>query len=77
MPADSYEELQNRLEAYFADQEDAEAVTALREELKAGTLVEVAVKELKVERNIRLIYPSRRQLSHAAKAFLDVVKSAG
>ncbi len=42
-------------------------------ELAAGTLVEVPVKELKVERKIRLIHPSRRQLSHAARAFLGVV----
>lgn len=43
-------------------------------EMEAGTLVEVPIKELKVERPIRLIYPSRRQLSHAARAFLNVVK---
>ena len=49
----------------------------VREELQTGTLVEVGIKELKVERKIRLIYPNRRQLSHAAKAFLDLVKSAG
>ena len=49
----------------------------VREELENGTLVEVPIKELKVERKIRLIHPSRRQLSHAAKAFLEVVKSAG
>ncbi len=42
-------------------------------ELEAGTLIEVPIKELKVERKIRLIYPSRRQLSHAAQAFLEVV----
>jgi hypothetical protein len=27
-----------------------------------------------VERKIRLIYPTRRVLSHAARAFLDVVR---
>ena len=43
-------------------------------ELGAGTLMEVPVKELKVERKIRLIYSGRRQLSHAARAFLEVVK---
>ena len=36
-------------------------------------LCEVKVKELHVERKIRLVYPTRRALSHAAKAFLDVV----
>ena len=35
----------------------------------------VKVKELQVERKIRLVYPSRRALSHAARAFLDVVKA--
>ena len=45
-------------------------------ELESGILVEVPVKELKVERKIRLVHPSRRQLSHAARAFLEVVKSA-
>jgi DNA-binding transcriptional LysR family regulator len=43
-------------------------------ELESGILVEVPVKELKVERKIRLVHPSRRQLSHAARAFLEVVK---
>jgi hypothetical protein len=33
----------------------------------------VRVKEIHVERKIRLIYPTRRGLSHAAKAFLEVV----
>jgi DNA-binding transcriptional LysR family regulator len=28
-----------------------------------------------VERKIRLVYPSRRALSHAARAFLEVVKA--
>ena len=46
----------------------------VQEELVAGTLVEVRIQELKVERKIRLIYPARRQLSHAARAFLEVVK---
>ena len=40
-----------------------------------GALCEVKVKELQVERKIRLVYPSRRALSHAARAFLDVVKA--
>jgi DNA-binding transcriptional LysR family regulator len=43
-------------------------------ELESGILVEVPVKELRVERKIRLVHPSRRQLSHAARAFLEVVK---
>jgi DNA-binding transcriptional LysR family regulator len=38
-----------------------------------GTLKEVRVEELSMERKIRLIYPARRVLSHAAKAFLEIV----
>jgi len=41
------------------------------EEIAQGTLKEVRVKELQVERKIHLVYPSHRTLSHAAKAFLD------
>ena len=44
-------------------------------ELEQKSLREVKVRELHVERKIRLVYPSRRALSHAAKAFLEVVKS--
>jgi DNA-binding transcriptional LysR family regulator len=43
-------------------------------EIEQGVLREVQVRELSVERHIRLVYPVRRALSHAAKAFLDVVK---
>jgi DNA-binding transcriptional LysR family regulator len=43
------------------------------QEIEQGLLCEVKVKELHVERKIRLIYPTRRALSHAAKAFLEVV----
>jgi hypothetical protein len=34
------------------------------------------VKELAVERKIRLVYPAKRSLSHAAKAFLELVVGA-
>jgi DNA-binding transcriptional LysR family regulator len=44
-------------------------------DLDQRKLCEVRVKELQVERKIRLVYPSRRALSHAARAFLEVVKS--
>ena len=47
----------------------------VEQELEQKTLREVQVEELHVERKIRLVYPGRRALSHAAKAFLDVVKS--
>ncbi len=42
-------------------------------EIASGALCEVRVKELNVERKIRLVYPARRALSHAAKAFLELV----
>ena len=38
-----------------------------------GLLREVKVREMSMERKIRLVYPARRALSHAAQAFLDVV----
>jgi hypothetical protein len=34
------------------------------------------VKEMHVERKIRLVYPTRRALSHAARAFLEIVKGS-
>ena len=43
-------------------------------EIEAGLLREIPVKELNVERKIRLVYPMRRTLSHAAKAFLELVE---
>jgi DNA-binding transcriptional LysR family regulator len=45
----------------------------VREELTNKTLCEVRVKELHVQRLVRLLYARDRTLSHAAKAFLDVV----
>ena len=44
-------------------------------EIEQGLLAEVKVRELHVERKIRLVYPTRRALSHAAKAFLEVIKT--
>ncbi len=46
-------------------------------ELEQGTLREVRVDELHVARKIRLVYPARRALSHAARAFLDLVGRDG
>jgi DNA-binding transcriptional LysR family regulator len=46
----------------------------VEQEIEQGLLREVQVKELHVERKIRLVYPTRRVLSHAARAFLEVVK---
>lgn len=45
----------------------------VEQEIAQGLLSEVRVKEMHVERKIRLIYPTKRALSHAAKAFLKVV----
>ncbi|HEY2902175.1 MAG TPA: LysR family transcriptional regulator [Polyangia bacterium] len=45
----------------------------VRQELDAKTLREVKVKELHVERMVRLVYAKARSLSHAAQAFLDVI----
>ena len=45
----------------------------VEQEIEQKILCEVRVKEMHVERKIRLIYPTRRGLSHAAKAFLEVV----
>jgi DNA-binding transcriptional LysR family regulator len=49
----------------------------VEQEIAHGSLCEVRVRELAVERKIRLVYPARRGLSHAAKAFLEVVKETG
>jgi DNA-binding transcriptional LysR family regulator len=45
----------------------------VEQEIEQGTLAEVRIKEMHVERKIRLVYPTRRGLSHAARAFLEVV----
>ena len=45
----------------------------VEQEIEQGKLCEVRVKEIHVERKIRLAYPTRRALSHAAKAFLEVM----
>ncbi len=45
----------------------------VEQDVQKGLLAEVAVAELKMERHIRLVYPARRALSHAARAFLEVV----
>ncbi|MBZ5575710.1 MAG: LysR family transcriptional regulator [Acidobacteriia bacterium] len=45
----------------------------VEQEIEQKTLCEVRVKEMHLERKIRLVYPTRRALSHAAKAFLDLV----
>jgi DNA-binding transcriptional LysR family regulator len=48
---------------------------AVAPELKRGELIAVQVKELKLERKLRLVYRKGGQLSHAARAFLQVAES--
>ena len=48
----------------------------VQSELAAGQLAEIPVKELPVARKIHLVHPAHRHLSHAARAFLDLVKSS-
>ncbi len=45
----------------------------VQQELEQRTLREVKVLELSVERKIRLVYPAKRVLSYAARAFLDLL----
>ncbi len=45
----------------------------VEQEIEQKLLREVRVKEMHVERKIRLVYPTRRALSHAARAFLEIV----
>lgn len=47
----------------------------VEQEIEQNLLVEVPVEELRLERNIRLIFPARRALSHAATAFLELVQA--
>ena len=42
-------------------------------DIEQKVLYEVRVKEMHVERKIRLVYPTKRGLSYAAKAFLEVL----
>ena len=43
-------------------------------ELASGSLVRVRIKELQIERKLRLVYRKQANLSHAALAFLKVVE---
>ncbi|HYP06252.1 MAG TPA: LysR family transcriptional regulator [Bryobacteraceae bacterium] len=46
----------------------------VEQEIRQGLLCEVKVPELNSERKIRLVYPAKRALSHATKAFLEILK---
>jgi len=48
---------------------------AIGPELLRGELVAIPVKELKLERQLRIVYRKGGQLSHAAQAFLKVAES--
>jgi DNA-binding transcriptional LysR family regulator len=47
----------------------------VEQELSRGELVSIPVKELKLERKLRIVYRRGGQLSHAARAFLKVAES--
>jgi DNA-binding transcriptional LysR family regulator len=47
----------------------------VEKELAAGALVRVRIKELQIERKLRLVYRRQATLSHAAVAFLKVVEA--
>ena len=47
----------------------------VEQEIDGGALCEIKVPELRVDREIRLAYPGKRALSHAATAFLDLVRA--
>jgi DNA-binding transcriptional LysR family regulator len=47
----------------------------VRTELASGALVRVQVKELQLERKLRLVYRRQASLSHVAVAFLKVVEA--
>jgi DNA-binding transcriptional LysR family regulator len=46
----------------------------VEQDVEQDALREIKVKELAVDRKIRLVCPAKRSLSHAAKAFLELVK---
>jgi DNA-binding transcriptional LysR family regulator len=46
----------------------------VKTELENGTLVQVKVPELQMERKLRLVHRRQASLSHAAVAFLKVVE---
>jgi DNA-binding transcriptional LysR family regulator len=48
----------------------------VEQDVEQDILREIKVKELSVDRKIRLVCPAKRSLSHAAKAFLELVRGA-
>jgi DNA-binding transcriptional LysR family regulator len=47
----------------------------VEQDIASELLKEVKVEELMIERRIRLVHPAKRALSHAARAFLELVKA--
>jgi DNA-binding transcriptional LysR family regulator len=47
----------------------------VQNEIAAGTLIRIRIKELQIERRLRLVYRKQATLSHAARAFLQVVEA--
>ncbi len=45
----------------------------VEQEVGQGLLCEVEIEEMHVDRDVRLVYPAKRALSHAARAFLELV----
>lgn len=45
-----------------------------QDEMAAGRLVGLSVKELKLDRKLNIVYRKNSVLSHAARAFLDIAK---
>src|SRR5579862_6609659 len=48
----------------------------VEQDVEQDVLREIKVTELNVDRHIRLVYPAKRSLSHAARAFLELVRGA-
>jgi DNA-binding transcriptional LysR family regulator len=44
-------------------------------EIRRGELVRIPVRDLKIERKLRLVYRKNATLSHAARAFLTVAEA--
>lgn len=49
---------------------------SIERELQSGELVQVGIKELKLERKLRIVYRKGAVLSHAARALLQVMQTA-
>jgi DNA-binding transcriptional LysR family regulator len=48
---------------------------AVREAIEAGKLIEVPVKEMRIEKSLRIIYRREQHLSQAARSFLEMVRA--